>query len=100
MSFTSLSCDTLIPAKRSAPSDLEPLRVSRSMTADDPYNRNLLIGSQSLHPLPTSTRRRVNPESLAIRLGPELVKELESYVKPGVVEMSVMVENAARTSRQ
>ncbi|CDO73142.1 hypothetical protein BN946_scf185007.g197 [Trametes cinnabarina] len=34
-----------------------------------------------------STRRRVNPESLAVRLGPELVRELESYVKPGEIEM-------------
>ncbi|TCD65468.1 hypothetical protein EIP91_002585 [Steccherinum ochraceum] len=32
-------------------------------------------------------RRRVNPASLATRLGPELVKELESLLTPGMTEM-------------
>ncbi|CAL1694298.1 unnamed protein product [Somion occarium] len=32
-------------------------------------------------------RRRVNPASLAHRLGPELVAELESLIKPGCTEM-------------
>ncbi|KAI0639889.1 hypothetical protein C8Q77DRAFT_93307 [Trametes polyzona] len=87
MFLTRHSCETSIPAKRPVPSDFEPLRISRSMAAEDPYSRNLLISNHSPPPMPTSTRRRVNPESLAVRLGPELVKELESYVKPGVVEM-------------
>ncbi|KAI0673617.1 hypothetical protein C8Q78DRAFT_1018022 [Trametes maxima] len=87
MSFPRSICDTLVPAKRSAPSVFEPLRVSRSMAAEDPHNKNLLTETQSPPPVATSTRRRVNPESLAVRLGPELVKELESHVKPGVIEM-------------
>ena len=57
------------------------------MTADDPANKHLLLKNLSLPPAPASTRRRVNPDSLAIRLGPELVAELERYVKPGAVEM-------------
>jgi hypothetical protein len=32
-------------------------------------------------------RRRVNPESLAARLGPELVAEMEKYIIPGRIEM-------------
>ncbi|KAI0830798.1 hypothetical protein BC628DRAFT_1416300 [Trametes gibbosa] len=87
MSFTGHSCDTFVPMKRSVPTDSEPSRISRSMTAEDPYSRNLLVHSHSPPPVPASTRRRVNPESLAVRLGPELVKELESYVQNGVVEM-------------
>lgn len=35
----------------------------------------------------THTRRRVNPDSLAVRLGPELIKELESLLVPGSTEM-------------
>ncbi|OJT08462.1 hypothetical protein TRAPUB_645 [Trametes pubescens] len=87
MSLIGHSCDTFIPTKRSAPTDFEPLRISRSMISDDPYSRNLLIDRHSPPPVSASSRRRVNPESLAVRLGPELVRELESYVKPGVVEM-------------
>ncbi|KZT08608.1 uncharacterized protein LAESUDRAFT_723489 [Laetiporus sulphureus 93-53] len=33
------------------------------------------------------TRKRVNPDSLAARLGPELVKELEALLEPGMTEM-------------
>ncbi|KAH9858284.1 hypothetical protein C2E23DRAFT_174740 [Lenzites betulinus] len=87
MSLTTHSCDTFIPVKRSVPTDFEPLRISRSMAAEDPYSRDLLVHSHSPPPVPASTRRRVNPESLAVRLGPELVKELESHVQNGVVEM-------------
>lgn len=37
---------------------------------------------------PASTqRRRVNPESLAARLGPEVVAELEKHIEPGNIEM-------------
>ncbi|KAH7915722.1 hypothetical protein BJ138DRAFT_917209 [Hygrophoropsis aurantiaca] len=32
-------------------------------------------------------RRRVNPESLALRLGPDLVRDLEALIQPGVIEM-------------
>ncbi|TBU50023.1 hypothetical protein BD309DRAFT_946225 [Dichomitus squalens] len=80
-------CDSMIPAKRPAPPDTEPYRLSRSMTADHPTNKYLLLDNLSPPAMQASTRRRVNPESLAIRLGPELVAELERYVEPGAVEM-------------
>ncbi|KAG1850606.1 hypothetical protein DFJ58DRAFT_433024 [Suillus subalutaceus] len=32
-------------------------------------------------------RRRVNPESLALRLGPDLVRDLEALIHPGNIEM-------------
>ncbi|RDX51946.1 hypothetical protein OH76DRAFT_230911 [Lentinus brumalis] len=79
--------ETTVLGKRCAPSDTEPYRLSRSMTAEDPQTRNLLLDTLELPTLPASTRRRVNPESLAVRLGPELVAELERHVQPGVIEM-------------
>lgn len=50
------------------------------------------ISSDSLPPLPRldlgpPQRRRVNPESLAARLGPELVAEMEKHIIPGSIEM-------------
>lgn len=60
------------------------MRTSRSMTALSPS-----IFSEPLSDvMPTPPlRRRVNPASLANRLGPELVAELESLIKPGCTEM-------------
>ncbi|KAM5536007.1 hypothetical protein V8D89_010265 [Ganoderma adspersum] len=87
MAYSISHCATSVPAKRPALPDTEPSRLSRSMTADDPASKHLLLKNLSLPPAPASTRRRVNPDSLAIRLGPELVAELERYVKPGAVEM-------------
>ncbi|RPD82139.1 hypothetical protein L226DRAFT_564747 [Lentinus tigrinus ALCF2SS1-7] len=87
MVHTPSTRETTVLGKRSAPSDTEPYRLSRSMTAEDPQTRHLLLDTLELPTLPASTRRRVNPESLAVRLGPELVAELESFVKPGIVEM-------------
>lgn len=37
--------------------------------------------------LAAAERRRVNPESLAARLGPEVVAELERHIEPGSIEM-------------
>jgi hypothetical protein len=34
-----------------------------------------------------SQRRRVNPETLALRLGPDLVRDLEALIQPGNIEM-------------
>lgn len=80
---------TTIPAKRKAQpeSDLY-YRLSRSMTVDVPHSDHLLFDSlEELPPPPPSNKRRVNPDSLALRLGPEIVAELESFVQPGVIEM-------------
>ena len=35
----------------------------------------------------TSGRRRVNPENLALRLAPDLVRDMEALILPGNVEM-------------
>ena len=35
----------------------------------------------------TSERRRVNPENLALRLAPDLVRDMEALILPGNVEM-------------
>src|SRR5882762_5971906 len=43
--------------------------------------------SGSLQSLTLPQRRRVNPESLAARLGPELVTEMEKHILPGNIEM-------------
>lgn len=60
------------------------MRASRSMTA---LSSSILSESIS-DVLPTPPlRRRVNPASLANKLGPELVAELESLIKPGCNEM-------------
>lgn len=32
-------------------------------------------------------KRRVNPESLALRLGPDLVRDMEALIVPGNIEM-------------
>lgn len=34
-----------------------------------------------------SQRRRVNPENLALKLGPDLVRDLEALIQPGNIEM-------------
>ncbi|KAI0756523.1 hypothetical protein C8Q80DRAFT_1264570 [Daedaleopsis nitida] len=79
---------TTIPAKRKAQLDSDlSYRLSRSMTADIPHSDHLLFDALELPPPPLSNKRRVNPDSLALRLGPELVAELESFVQPGVIEM-------------
>lgn len=58
---------------------LEHKRLRNSLSlADSPMSTP---GSNSL------TKRRVNPESLAMRLGPQLVNELEALLQPGATEM-------------
>ena len=52
--------------------------VSPAMLSDNPPKSG---------PDPSSIRRRMNPDSLAFRLGPELVKELESLLTPDMTEM-------------
>ena len=76
--------DTSVPAKRPATPDTERHRVSTRTSNTD---SSLSEDTSSLPAAGTSTRRRVNPDSLAVRLGPELVAELQSFVKPGACEM-------------
>ncbi len=48
----------------------------------------LLSGSPVTPVSKTGTvRRRMNPDSLAVRLGAELIKELEALLEPGMTEM-------------
>ena len=79
--------DTVVSTKRSASLDIIASRISRRNTTDSSANKSLLLDTLPSPSLNASTRRRVNPDSLAVRLGPELVAELQSYVKPGAVEM-------------
>lgn len=46
-----------------------------------------MLSEASISPESASIRRRMNPDSLAGRLGSELVKELEALLQPGMTEM-------------
>jgi hypothetical protein len=76
-----------IPAVRS------PYLTGETALCDDDNSCNVQpTSSDSLPPLPRldlgpPQRRRVNPESLAARLGPELVAEMEKHIIPGSIEM-------------
>lgn len=62
----------------------QPPRVRKSL----PIAPSLDSSTKSSDALSSAAiRRRMNPESLAGRLGPDLVKELESLLKPGITEM-------------
>jgi hypothetical protein len=61
------------PTGRTAPYDSNPFN------AQPTYPHRLELGPPQ--------RRRVNPESLAARLGPELVAEMEKHIVPGSIEM-------------
>src|SRR6266699_5746855 len=65
---------------------------SPSITDESTYptGRTALYDSNPFNVQPTlgpPQRRRVNPESLAARLGPELVAEMEKHIIPGSIEM-------------
>ena len=77
---------------------LPPAKRSRSSTSQGKTSpagprrgrKSLPIGaslSSSKSSDSAAIRRRMNPESLAGRLGPELVKELEGLLKTGITEM-------------
>ncbi|KIP11732.1 hypothetical protein PHLGIDRAFT_114309 [Phlebiopsis gigantea 11061_1 CR5-6] len=81
-----------------AEGDLLPAKRSRSSTSQGKISpaaprrgrKSLPIGlslSSSKSSDSAAIRRRMNPESLAGRLGPELVKELEALLKTGITEM-------------
>ena len=38
-------------------------------------------------PVPRQERRRVNPEALALKLGPEVIADLQACITPGMTEM-------------
>lgn len=76
--------------------------MSSPVTTDEPTyptGRTALYDNNHFNVQPTSSnppyrlelgppqRRRVNPESLAARLGPELVAEMEKHIIPGSIEM-------------
>ncbi|KAG2155638.1 hypothetical protein DEU56DRAFT_847393, partial [Suillus clintonianus] len=61
------------------------LNGSGSPSSDQP------LGTESASAVQNAStvfqRRRVNPESLALRLGPDLVRDLEALIHPGNIEM-------------
>ena len=72
MSSTVTTDEPTYPTAKTAPYDNNPFNAQ-----PNPPHR-LDLGPQ---------RRRVNPESLAARLGPELVTEMEKHITPGSIEM-------------
>ncbi len=68
----------------------EPIYPTRRTA---PYDSHLFNAQPTSSNLPhrlelgPPQRRRVNPESLAARLGPELVAEMEKHIIPGSIEM-------------
>ena len=73
MSSPSITDESTYPTGRTAPYD------SNTFNAQPTSSHRLEIGPPQ--------RRRVNPESLAARLGPELVAEMEKHIVPGSIEM-------------
>lgn len=74
MSFAVPLNQPICPTGKTAPNscDVQP-------TLSNPPQHRLDLGPPQ--------RRRVNPESLAARLGPELVAEMEKHIIPGSIEM-------------
>jgi hypothetical protein len=67
--------------------------LDQSLTSPS-TKRQCRIGSQVSEPIPyqllaniANERRRVNPESLALKLGPNLVRELDALIPPGSTDM-------------
>lgn len=73
MSSPSITDESTYPTRRTDPYDSNPFNAQP-------------ISSHRLE-LGPPQRRRVNPESLAARLGPELVAEMEKHIIPGSIEM-------------
>lgn len=93
---TSIQEDSLSPSlKRTRSNTSQEEHDFTPDTKQKPRGRKSLPGALSLSTSATSVdtpsnaaiRRRMNPDSLAGRLGPDLVKELESLLKPGMTEM-------------
>ena len=73
MSSPSITDESIYPTGRTTPYDSNPFN------AQPTSSHRLELGPPQ--------RRRVNPESLAARLGPELVAEMEKHIVPGSIEM-------------
>ena len=73
MSSPSITDESTYPTGRTVPHDNDPFN------AQPTSYHHLELGPPQ--------RRRVNPESLAARLGPELVAEMEKHITPGSIEM-------------
>ncbi|PSS29706.1 hypothetical protein PHLCEN_2v2854 [Hermanssonia centrifuga] len=73
---------------RSSTNELVPIPQLRRRRTSMTITPTLLSGSPVTPVSKTGTvRRRMNPDSLAVRLGPELIKELEALLEPGMTEM-------------
>ncbi|KAI0094542.1 hypothetical protein BDY19DRAFT_913314 [Irpex rosettiformis] len=72
-------------------SEAEPQEVpspeAQRLRTSSTVSPAMLSGPPKTLPDPTSIRRRMNPDSLAFRLGPDLIKELEKLLTPGMTEM-------------
>jgi hypothetical protein len=77
MSFPVNSDQITYPTGKTVPYDNNSCNVPP--TSPNPPQHHLELGPPQ--------RRRVNPESLAARLGPELVAEMEKHIIPGSIEM-------------
>jgi hypothetical protein len=76
MSFSVTTDQPAYPTTNTASCDKSSCNVQP--TSSNPPQHRIDLGPQ---------RRRVNPESLAARLGPELVAEMEKHIIPGSIEM-------------
>lgn len=71
----------------SSSSDLQSQQVRRTGDIFPFLSSTIVCERYDPSTILQNTRRRVNPDSLANRLGPELVKELGALLRPGVTEM-------------
>ncbi|CCM03761.1 uncharacterized protein FIBRA_05907 [Fibroporia radiculosa] len=78
-------CDPLLASRRVSLPNYAPSAISSLSSGPRRSGRSLASSDASIST--PSFKRRVNPESLAVRLGPELVKELEALLVPGMTEM-------------
>jgi len=79
MSFPVTPDQPTYPTRRTNPYDDDDDSCNVPPAPSNPPQHHLELGPPQ--------RRRVNPESLAARLGPELVAEMEKHIIPGSIEM-------------
>jgi len=63
------------------------LSGSSSQSFDQPLETNNPSAGITAAADAVSQRRRVNPDTLAVKLGPDLVRDLEALIQPGIIEM-------------
>lgn len=80
---------TLIRQNTCSHSTWPPLSAAGSQSYDQPLETDSDDLSTGITAVAStvSQRRRVNPENLALRLGPDLVRDLEALIQPGNIEM-------------